>query len=555
MSSIMTDMQKISVSLSERDIAIEPGQTAQLVVSMTNGQNAPDRLTLEVEGVDVEWYAIPVPAVNVAAGAQVSERIIFKLARGSESRAGSYPFLVRVQAMETGEIGVAQATLDVKPFNHLQMELDPKRGVASFFRPLNEFEVTLSNLGNAEETLDLFANDPDDECAYEFDSERITLKPGQTLEIPLAMRPKSSSLLGGGKLFGFTVSARSIEDAYISASAHGQLEKRALISPFTGIFLILLAVASGITYAMWPRPVPPAKILQFNANVREVNAGDDVILSWRTANAKSIRLFQKIKGQDEVALSDQPKAEQDTGNITVKPQGTEETYTIVVSDGQNEKRDMVNIKVRPAPIAPRPKILSLAASPLRVHQGEPVILEWQVSGAEKLILDPGNQVLSSYERTSKVLPDADMKYTLRAVGKDDKSVVEKSVTVSVVSKDACLAEIPSFRLVGTAYLNESVTLAWKTTYARTVHISSDKLGDLGDMPTTYKGAFTVPAPIVETTVFTLTAADSIGKTVTKQLKVEPVVRPPKPVPTPGTTPNGVPVPPDATTPAPPEVTR
>jgi len=189
MASTTSDIQKILVSLSTADIVIEPGSTAQLIVTMTNQQAEPDRLSIEVEGIDVEWYAIPVPAVNVAPGATVTERILFKVARNSANRAGSYPFLVRVQAQETGEVGVAQAALAVKPFSFLEVELDPKRAVATFFRPLNDFDVSVSNQGNAEETLDLGAFDPDDGCAYEFDTDRITLKPGQTTAVPMALRP------------------------------------------------------------------------------------------------------------------------------------------------------------------------------------------------------------------------------------------------------------------------------------------------------------------------------------------------------------------------------
>src|SRR6185369_14457729 len=241
MAASMTDIHKIQVSLSETDIAIDPGSVTQLIVTLSNQQETADRLSLEIEGIDVEWYAIPVPAVNVAPGEQATLKVPFRVARTSDNRAGTYPFLVRVQAMETGEVGVAQATLIVKPFNSLQMELNPKRNVATFFRPLNDFEVTIANQGNAEETLELFANDPDDGCAYEYDTDRITLKPGQTQTVPLAIRPKVSAILGGSRLYGFTATARSIADSYISANAHGQIEKHALISPLLGIFVLLLA--------------------------------------------------------------------------------------------------------------------------------------------------------------------------------------------------------------------------------------------------------------------------------------------------------------------------
>ena len=133
------DVQKIVVTLSEPDLVIEPGTAGRLAVTMINRQDAPDRLLLEVEGIDIEWYNIPVPAVNLAPGAQVTERINFKVARNSANRAGSYPFLIRVVAMETGEVGVAQAMLTVKPFDSLQLELSPKRAVATFFPPAQRF--------------------------------------------------------------------------------------------------------------------------------------------------------------------------------------------------------------------------------------------------------------------------------------------------------------------------------------------------------------------------------------------------------------------------------
>ena len=61
----------------------------------------------------------------------------------------------------------------------------------------------------------------------------------------MALRPKSSSILGGVRLYGFTITARSVNDSYVSASVHGQVEKQALISPLMGIFLLLLGFAVG----------------------------------------------------------------------------------------------------------------------------------------------------------------------------------------------------------------------------------------------------------------------------------------------------------------------
>ena len=105
----------IEVDLSAAELAIEPGGRAQLTVTLHNRQPHDDHLFLEIEGIDVEWYALPVPAFNVPAGGTQTAQILFKIARSSESRADTYPFLVRARGMESGESGVHQGTL-VKTF-------------------------------------------------------------------------------------------------------------------------------------------------------------------------------------------------------------------------------------------------------------------------------------------------------------------------------------------------------------------------------------------------------------------------------------------------------
>src|SRR5947207_15242001 len=101
----------IEVDLSAAELAIEPGGRAQLTVTVHNRQSHDDHIFIEIEGIDVEWYALPVPAFNVAAGASQTAQVLFKIVRSSESRADTYPFLVRARSMESGESGVQQGTL------------------------------------------------------------------------------------------------------------------------------------------------------------------------------------------------------------------------------------------------------------------------------------------------------------------------------------------------------------------------------------------------------------------------------------------------------------
>lgn len=536
MASNPSDIQKILVSLSLADIVIEPGSTAQLIVSMTNRQEEPDRLSIEVEGIDVEWYAIPVPVVNVAPGATVSERILFKVARNSANRAGSYPFLVRVQAQETGEVGVAQAALVVKPFSFLEVELDPKRAVATFFHPLNEFDVAVSNQGNAEETLDLSAFDPDEACAYEFDTDRITLKPGQTTAVGLALRPKVSSVLGSVRLYGFTITARSVNDSYVSANVHGQIEKQALISPLMGIFLLLLAFGAGGYVLFRPHPVPPPVIHSFTGVPGKAAFGQAISLSWDTDNASTIIISHHVKNgnQEGEEINDPGEQKSKVGTVQVKPEYPKTIYKIIARDanGKEAKPREVTVEVSAPPIPQPAKIKSFDAEPTRIHAGDTVRLSWEASSYTQAIIDPGNNVLSAYQRTMNVTPDQTITYILRAIGADQKPV-EKKLTVTVVPKDQCIAVIDLFEVAASkakpVYIGEMAHLRWKTRFAKTAQLTTDK----GAKYVNLSDSFSLPVSDQPITC-TLTVTDSANLSTSKQITITPI---PKPAPV---TPNNPP---------------
>ena len=538
MSSAVSDVQKIVVILSEPDIVIEPGSVGRLVVTMINRQEMPDRLLLEVEGIDIEWYNIPVAAVNVAPGARVEERINFKVARNSENRAGSYPFVVRVQAMETGEVGFAQAMLVVKPFDSLQVEMTPKRAVASFFHPLNDFDIIIANLGNAEETLELRASDPDDDCAYEFDLDRVTLKPGQTETIPMAARPKVASWIGSPRLYGFSVSVRSVDDPYVSAKSQGQIEKRALISPMLGIFLLLLGFG-GTGYALF-RPVPPVpvRLADFTATPTTVVAGQKLTLTWNVQGEKPTLVLKHHYGRGGVDVFDTPPSSP-IGNIVVpvdlgdKPQTL--YYTMLVNGPGNSRpiEKTVPINVIPPPVPPKPVIKRFTAEPNVVHVGETVTLSWDATGQSYFLLDPGNTNLSQNQQSQNVTPnpqtpDQTTMYKLRAFSVDPRvPPAEKTASVKVVSPDTCVAEITRFTASEShVYIGDKVRLRWSTARARSVRIDTDKGDQVG---TGLRTSDSLDVSVTGKTTFQLTVTDNLGKTNTKEVVVDALPKPPPPV--------------------------
>lgn len=534
MSSTLADMQKIIVTLSEPNLEIEPGSFAQLTVTMINRQESADRLLLEIEGIDVEWYGIPVPAVNLEAGGQAEANINFRIGRNTENRAGAYPFLVRVRAMETGAVGIAQATLNMKPFSSLQVELSPKRGIATFLRPVNEFMLNLAHQGNQEESFDLSASDADDGCTYEFDQERVTLQPGQTAQVPFFIRPKTSSVVGGGQLYGFSVYVRSNPSAHVLANVHGQLERRSLISPLMGVFLLLLTMISFGAWYLWPRPLQPLKIHSFTALPLQVMQGGTVTLSWDVQPNYDQIILSRRQG-DQVPINESVQPKEAVGSVIVTPLPPQTTYVLEVrrNNGTSKKLE-VTIDVTTPPPSPKPSISYFKVEPDKIHEGESVLLSWKTAGATRTLLDPGSMEIPPYEHTRNIPLDKDTAFTLRVIGQNPQDFVEKTIKVTAAPKDTCIAEILSLGIDRkTVYEGDKVKVVWQTRYAKTVTLDYDK-GSLGEMPRK-SGSIELPMPIKEPITLTLKAVDSLGNSIAQQLVITPQPRPVTPPE--GTTPD------------------
>src|SRR5580704_15292534 len=110
-----------SVQLTPDLIPVEPGATTPVAVVVINKSDEADRFELEIEGIDPEWTAVPVPVFAVEPRETQTEKIFFKPSRTSESLAGNYPFVVRIRSLVSGESKSVQAILQVKAFNHISM--------------------------------------------------------------------------------------------------------------------------------------------------------------------------------------------------------------------------------------------------------------------------------------------------------------------------------------------------------------------------------------------------------------------------------------------------
>jgi len=512
-----------TVQLTPDFIPVEPGATTPVSVVVANKSEELDRFELEIEGVDPEWTAVPVPTFPVEGLEIHSEKIFFKPSRTSESLAGNYPFVVRVRSLITGESKTVQAILQVKPFNHITMEISPKKGQYSVWRKKNDFSVIAVNLGNTEHKLQLLGNDPEDACAYEFDSEQVTVGPGQQKEVEFVANPTSTSLFAGGRLIGFSVTGRSVDHPAVVSSAQAQLEQKPVVTSASLIGAVMLAVIIGLWFLMMPKPLT---IKAFSVTPQIVQRGQTVTISWLTSQADVVKVYAGTE-----PLYDGP-LQSNTITYNLASSG-DMNFRIIASKEGSEKRDDIHLNVKEPPSTPEPEVLEMQAKPDKVKLGTSFELVYKLNDSvSKAVLEPISQVLDPAVNRIEVTPtrSGDIKYAIVATNKDGTKTNRREVSVSVYEESdaTIIAFTPSN--VNVPLSIGKVSLSWQVNNAVRVELSADNGATQIVDPS---GSQDVP--VTAKTVFTLTAYDSHGRKTTQSKTVNVVQDVTPPTPPTGTT--------------------
>ena len=511
-------------------VSVEAGATVPIAIEVANKHEAAERFEIQIEGLDPEWTAVPVPVFPVNPGETASEKIFFKPPRASESLAGNYPFVVRIRAMESGEARTVQGVLEIKPFHHLSLELNPKRGSVSPWRSQNEFHATVMNLGNTEHTLQLYGNDPDEALVFEFEQEQVTVAPGQQRTIEVYVDPTSRRTFSSSRLYMFSISARSIEQPSIVTTSQAQLEQKPLLSPASILGIAFVVLILGLWIYMLPKP---ATVDRFSIEPGEVLQGEEVVLKWETSNAQKVRLKVTISPPEgAVTSTDIPQDfEPDSsyryraslpGRYTFELQAQSETTATV-----DRETRFVTATV-PLP-SPQPVIKSFTIEPMTVNKGDAFVINYEVTGATKIKLEPTGAELDLNGKEHELVAQrlGPITYTLRVENKDGK-FVEKKRTITVI--DPTLPNVASFEIAPKTLPLDggAVTISWQlvNTVRQEIQIGDQKqdVAATGSLKDVSLGA---------TTTITIRGWDAKGRPVQKVAKVVLQDPPPAPDPTTG----------------------
>jgi hypothetical protein len=510
-----------TLSLERDHLLVEPGSAVTLTFTIRNESDTPDRVEVSVSGLDAEWVAIPVPVVPLAPGDSRVDKILIKPPRAAGSRSGAYPFVVQVRSLESGHGVESQAVLELAPINLISLQVEPKRAGAGYFRKEAPFSVTVVNLGNTDQNLQMFADDPEDGCTYSIDPERVSLAPGQQRDVQMLAQPRSVPLVGSAQLYGATVTARNVENPKVFATAPAQVERRALLSPALLLMMIAIASLAGVWFAMRPKP---AYLESFDVDPPEVFVDENVKLTWSAANAQSVT----IETGDGVFLEGLPA----TGSKTVRVTKTTTYFAFAVNEmGRSRTPREVTVVAKIVPKPAPAQITAFEVEPKSVVIGGTATVTYKVENATKVMLEPlGVDLAVSGQDSYSFIAEAPGKMTLVLTAYNAQNqAVKKEVSFTVV--DQSEARILVFRAMKDgAPISETelepgtpIQIEWQVTNAARIEVAPP-IGIASD-----RGTLELIAP-AETTTYTLTATDAkgrkvVGKVVLKIVKPESVPPP------------------------------
>ncbi len=510
-----------SIQMSADTFQVEPGSSVSVAIEIQNLSKDKDQFELSVEGLEHHWFAVPVPSFHMDGEETRVERIFLKPPRDSESSAGSYPFVLKVRSLETGESETVQSVLEINAYFHLSLDISPRRVMVTPINRATEASVTVMNLGNVEQTVQLFANDTEDAFAYQFAEDHLTLAPGQQRSIALTMNSTKSGAFSPTRLHVASISCRNVENPAYAGTAQIHIEQRPLMAPAA-----ILSIAAILVVALlWVLTLPkPPKVLSLTLDRPEVVLGERFLVQWRSEGASSVVLTYGDQEIRELPSS---------GKYEVVPTEAGDLEISLQALNNDLKSSLVSRKmiVKAPLIVDAPEILEFKSESSTVPVNESVTFNFKFGpSVAKAYLEPHGTVDVGARSMTVPAPTSPgtVTFELKAWNSDDKMVSEKITIKFVQVVEAKIARFEATPMEVDP-LEGRVTLIWQlaNTVSASLQVGSetfelDSMGGRRDIT------------VSEDTTITLTAYDVNGLKATKTLTVK-VKRPAEPDPDTGTT--------------------
>ena len=195
-------LRQPTITVEPSSIRAAPGAASELTIGVTNNSDTVEEFTVEVDDRSVGWIRIEPPAKNLFPGTRDVFRVIVEPPRSADVRAGlkQYGLTIRSTGIPGGTASTA-VQVEVLPFEAVDQRLVPR--ASSGFRS-GRHRIEIRNQGSALWSAAVSASDPQDVLRIGV-APSIGVGPGETINVPVVVRPKPWNIIGKTESRPFTV--------------------------------------------------------------------------------------------------------------------------------------------------------------------------------------------------------------------------------------------------------------------------------------------------------------------------------------------------------------
>jgi hypothetical protein len=322
--------ERIELIVTPVSIKTARGEYAECSITLRNRGKTVDQITIAVEGIDPGWYTLPVSSVALFPNDQDNAKLIIRLPETIDSKATSFPFIVKAISQENpGEIAAVNVMLEIQSAPQLEVAISPEintgwKGV---------YQVAVNNPDNRETRVTVKASSQQRRLRFKLQPDSLTVPAGGRAESVLNVRLSWIGLIVGGKPYQFQVTTEQT----------GGMQAESITREAQLIYIPWYRIFSRIRIPWFSRQPVIKSFAATTDNKR------DFKLKWMVQRAVRIQLGDAdVEGQSESLVH--------PAEVT--------SYVLTASNRHGVITRTVEIKPLPLPQAKSSDKISLSLSPL-----------------------------------------------------------------------------------------------------------------------------------------------------------------------------------------------
>lgn len=194
----------VRVTVKPDRLRLNPGESGEIDITITNVSNVVDVFYTELEGLDPSWIRLDIDAVSIMPNDVTNGILTIQAPRSSAAAAQTYTAIIKVASRsDPSQQQSVPVVVDVEPFYSFEVDLRPQKatGARGFYT------LSIDNASNVPLDFNIEGRDQEDLCRFFYEPhQRPNVPAGEKLDISLLVDPGQRPMWGRPRNYTFTLS-------------------------------------------------------------------------------------------------------------------------------------------------------------------------------------------------------------------------------------------------------------------------------------------------------------------------------------------------------------